>query len=99
MAQKLDAAPDTKILFKLLIHRTEFKPKCINNLKIITSLVSHLRLFKSLRYLEHSPLIKYILKPSVKDFQLPDIAKTALVSKVFFVSQHLNRQKNVLLYF
>lgn len=84
VAKKLDTAPHTKMSLKILTCKSpkELKMKSIVNFKVVTSLVSHLRLFKSLRSLEHSPLIKFVLKPNVKDFQIPKIALDPLISKV-----------------
>lgn len=84
VADNLGAAPHTQISFKALIKQpsSEVQVQRVVNYRILTSLVSHLRLFKSLRYLEHSPLINYVLNPRTKDFKLPDIALDPLISKV-----------------
>lgn len=84
MAEKLDSAPHTKLAFKVFISKClkELKVNSIVNFKVITSLVSHLRLFKSLRSLEHSPLLNLVLKPKLQDYKLPDVVSHKLVSKV-----------------
>lgn len=84
VAGRLDSVPHTKITLRVLTNRRpeEIKISSIVNFKIITSLVSHLRLFKSLKYLEHSPLINIILKPKARDFTILNITQDTLISKV-----------------
>lgn len=39
-------------------------------IRVITSITTHLRIFKSVKYLKNSPLCKLILRPNVEEFKI-----------------------------
>lgn len=86
VATVLSEVPTYKYTFTLMIKLIEYKDTISSPLmgKVATSLVSNNRLFKSIKFLEQSPLRKFILQPKVEDYVVSNVPVTQLVSKVMF---------------